>query len=152
MIILYGVVALAVVFAIAAVVVGREAHRLDAAPPPATFDLEEATEWVGNHLPFEVSAALSYDDVRRILEWNLDYLRAKGMSGPASGSDGAGSRPLDQVVVDREEVADFVLDRAGAVDGPYSREQVDAVLEAQFGYFDAIGAIGPEAGPEDKLD
>jgi hypothetical protein len=148
MIILYGVVALAVVFAIAAVVVGREARRLDAAPPAANFDLEEATEWVGNHLPFEVSAALSYDDVRRILEWNLDYLRAKGVSGPG----GSAARPLDQVVVDRDEIAEFVLDRAAPLGGPYSREQVDAVLEAQFGYFDAIGAIGPEAGPDDHLD
>ena len=147
MIILYGVVALAVVFAIAAVVVGREARRLDAAPPPATFDLEEATEWVGNHLPFEVSAALSYDDVRRMLEWNLDYLRTKGMSGP-----GSAGQPLDQIVVDRDEIADFVLERAAPLGSPYSRDQVEAVLEAQFGYFDAIGAIGPEAGPDDDFD
>ena len=144
MIILYGAVALAVIFAIAAVVVGREARRLDAVPPPANFDLEEATEWVGNHLPFDVSAALSYDDVRRILEWNLEYLRAKGMSGRG----GSATRPLDHVVVDRDELTEFLLSRAGH-DGPYSREQVEAVLDAQLGYFDAIGAIGPEADPEE---
>jgi hypothetical protein len=145
MIILYAVVALAIVFAIAAVVVGREARRLDAEPPKATFDLEEATEWVGNHLPFEVSAVLSYDDVRRILEWNLDYLRAKGVSA-------ADYLPNAEVVVGRDEVTEYVLDRAETSGFPYSHDHVEAVLDAQFGYFDAIGAIGPEAGPDEQTD
>jgi hypothetical protein len=97
---------------------------------------------VANHLPFEVSAVLSFDDVHRILEWNLEFLRAKGMS-----SGGGGPLPDGSVVVGPEEVADFVLGRARAADSPYSEDQVAAVLDAQFGYFDAIGAIGPEASP-----
>ena len=62
MIVVYLLVALALVFAIAAVVVGREARRLDAEPPRPVFDPDEAVEWVANHLPFEVSAVLSHDD------------------------------------------------------------------------------------------
>ena len=143
MVVLYVVVALAVVFLIAAVLIGREARRLDAAPPRAVFDIDEATEWVANHLPFEVSAVLTYSDVRRILEWNLEFLRAKGMSTP--------ERPLPEnsIVVGPEEVADFVMSRARAIDSPYSEDQVAAVLDAQFGYFDAIGAIGPEASGDE---
>ena len=145
MVVLYVVIALAVVFLIAAVLVGREARRLDAEPPRAVFDIDEATEWVANHLPFEVSAVLSYEDVRRILEWNLEFLRAKGMSTPEAPV------PDGSIVVGPEEVADFVMSRARAVDSPYSEDQVAAVLDAQFGYFDAIGAIGPEAG-DDEID
>jgi hypothetical protein len=145
MIVLYAVVALAVVFLIAAVLVGREARRLDREPPRAVFDLDEATEWVANHLPFEVSAVLSFSDVRRILDWNLEFLRSKGMSA------GEPNLPDGSVVVGPEEVADFVLDRARETASPYSEDQVAAVLDAQFGYFDAIGAIGPEAAP-DELD
>ena len=144
MVVLYVVVALAVVFLIAAVLVGREARRLDAEPPRAVFDIDEATEWVANHLPFEVSAVLTYSDVRRILEWNLEFLRDRGMALPEAGV------PEGAVVVGPEEVADFVLSRARAIDSPYSEDQVAAVLDAQFGYFDAIGAIGPEAD-EDEL-
>ena len=145
MIVLYVVLSLAVIFVIAAILVGREARRLDAALPQAVFDLDEATEWVANHLPFEVSAVLTFDDVRRILEWNLEYLRAKGMSGAdAPVADGT-------VVVGPDEVAQYVLERAQTLDSPYSEDQVAAVLDAQFGYFDAIGAIGPEASP-DELD
>jgi hypothetical protein len=143
--VLYGALALAVVFAIAAVVVGREARRLDAEPPRATFDLDEATEWVANHLPFEVSAVLSYDDVRVILGWNLDYLRVQGLSAAADEGD---LEPAD-VVVDREDATAEVLRRAAEAGVAFSKEQVEAVLDAQFGYFDAIGAIGPEASPDD---
>jgi len=145
MIVLYAVLSLAVVFLIAAVLVGREARRLDATPPAAVFDLDEATEWVANHLPFEVSAVLSFDDVRRILEWNLEFLRARGMSGTEPPS------PEGSVVVGPEEATEYVLERARTLEAPYSQDQVTAVLDAQFGYFDAIGAIGPEASP-DELD
>ena len=143
MIVLYVVVAVAVVFLIAAVLVAREARRLDAEPPRAVFDIDEATEWVANHLPFEMSAVLSYADVRQILEWNLEFLRIRGMATPDAGV------PEGAVVVGPEEVADFVMDRARAVDSPYSEDQVAAVLDAQFGYFDAIGAIGPQADEGD---
>jgi hypothetical protein len=145
MIVLYLVLALAVVFLIAAVVVGREARRLDQVPPKAVFDIEEATEWVANHLPYDVSAVLSFDDVRQIIEWNLEFLRARGLaeSGGAPAADG-------DVVVGAEELADFVLDKARAYDSPYSEEQVVAVLDAQFGYLDAISAIGPEAAPGER--
>jgi hypothetical protein len=145
MVVLYAVVALAVVFAIAAVVVGREARRLDAAPAQATFDLDEATAWVGNHLPFSVSAELSFDDVRRILEWNLDYLRAQGLS--ASGTP---PHVSDEVVVAPEQVVAYLLEQAHRAGAPYTEDEVAAVLEAQLEYFDAIGAVGPEAGPEER--
>jgi len=146
MVLLFVVIALAVVFLIAAVVVGREARRLDTQPPMAVFDIDEATEWVANHLPLEVSTQLSFGDVKQIIEWNLEFLRARGMStGPdAPGPDGS-------MVVGPEEVADFVMDKARAMDSPWSEDQVAAVLDAQFGYLDAIGAIGPEAG-DDELD
>ena len=143
--IVYGAVALGVVFAIAAIVVGREARRLDAAPPRATFDVDEAVEWVANHLPFEVSAVLSFADVRRILEWSIDYFRVLGLSdrGPEAPF------PADQVVIDREALTAHLHEEADRAGATYTRDQLDAVIDAQFGYFDAIGAIGPEAGPDD---
>ncbi len=144
MIVLYGFLAVAVVFAIAAVVVGREARRLDAVPPRPTFDLEEAVEWVANNLPFEVSAVLSHDDVRRIIDWNLEYFRSKGVSG-----NGASAHSDGPVVVGGAETVDYVLARARSSGSPYTPAQVHAVLDAQMTYLEAIGAVGPEAPPED---
>ena len=155
MIVLWGLLVAALVFAVAAVVIGREARRLDAVPPRPTFDLDEAVEWVAENLPFEVRAELSYDDVRRIIDWNLEYFRMKGVSGNGHTSD-----PEGPVVVGGAETVDYVLARAEkwwaeeiardrqASRSPYTAPQVHAVLDAQISYLEAIGAIGPEAPPE----
>jgi hypothetical protein len=143
MAVMIGALVLAVVFLIAAVVIGREARRLDAVPPSPVFDLDEAVEWIADHLPFEVSAELSHDDVRRIIDWNLEYFRSKGVSGNGHSSETEGP-----VVVGGAETVDYVLLRAEAVGSPYTPAQVHAVLDAQMSYLEAIGAIGPEAPPE----
>jgi len=138
--VVYAIVVLVVVFGIAAAVVGREARRLDAVPPQPVFDLDEAVAWVAEHLPFEVSAVLSHDDVRRIIDWNLEYFRTKGVSG-----NGHSAHTEGPVVVGGAETVDYVLHRAEAVGSPYTAVQVHAVLDAQMTYLEAIGAIGPEA-------
>jgi hypothetical protein len=136
--VVWAVLALAVVFVIAAVVVGREARRLAGQPPRPTLDLNEAVQWVARHLPFDVSAELSYDDVRRIIDWHLEYLRIRGVS-----SNGSSGRPQGPVVVGGAETVDYVLERAEAVGSPYTATQVHAVLEAQMAYLESIGAVGP---------
>lgn len=138
---------MALVFAIAAVAIGREARRLDAVPPAPVFDPDEAVEYVANHLPFEVSAQLSYDEVRRLLDWHLDYIRMKGLS--ANGSTPSITSP---VVVGGAEALRYVLDRATAAGFEVSGTEVHAVLEAQMDYLEAIGAVGPAAPPDDIAD
>ena len=145
MIVVWGFLAVAIVFVIAAVVIGREARRLDAVPPRPTFDLDEAVEWVANNLPFEVRAVLSHADVRRIIDWNLEYFRLKGVSG-----NGHTTNPEGPVVVGGAETVDYVLARAEAVGSPYTAPQVHAVLDAQMSYLEAIGAVGPEAPPDER--
>jgi hypothetical protein len=140
MAVVFAVLVLALVFGIAAAVIGREARRLDAVPPNPVFDLNEAVSWVAEHLPFEVSAVLSHDDVRQIIDWNLEYFRTKGVSG-----NGHSAHTEGPVVVGGAETVDYVLHRAETVGSPYTAAQVHAVLDAQMTYLEAIGAIGPEA-------
>ena len=143
MVVLFAFIVVAVVFALAAVVIGREARRLDSVPPRPVFDMDEAVAWVSDHLPFDVSAVLSHADVRNIIDWNLEYFRSKGVSGNGS------SPHLDgPVVVGGAETVDFVLARAQQVGTSYTAAQVHAVLDAQMTYLEAIGAIGPEAPPD----
>ena len=143
--VVWALVAVAVVLLIAAVVVGRETDRLAGAPPRPVFDLDEAVTWVARHLPFEVSAVLSHDDVRQILRWNLDYFRSKGVTGNGSTA----SSPATDVVVGGGETVDNVLARARSAGLEYTAPQVHAVLDAQMAYFEAIGALGP-APPRDE--
>ena len=138
-----GVVA---VFAIAAIVVGREARRLAAEPVRRTFDFEEAVTWVCDHVGDEVAAVLTPDDVRQILDWHLEYFRLKGVSGNGSGPHAEGP-----VVVTGAETVGFVLGRAQRAGTPFTPEQVHAVLDAQMGYLAEIGAVGPVADPDEDL-
>jgi hypothetical protein len=143
MVLLWGVLLVAIVFAVAAVVIGREARRLDAVPPNPTFNLDEAVAWVADRLPYEVTAVLSHGDVRQIIDWNLEYFRTRGVSGNGHTTEIDGP-----VVVGGAETVDYVLHRAQSQGIEFTPAQVHAVLDAQMSYLEAIGAVGPEA-PED---
>jgi hypothetical protein len=128
------------VVAIAAVFVIREAGRIAKEPPASLFDPDDAYEWVVEHLPDDVAATLTADDVHRILELQLEFFRRKGVS--VNGSRGGPSGPV--VVGGAEQIA-FILDRAAATGEAYLPEQVYPVVETQLSYLRAIGAIGPPA-------
>jgi hypothetical protein len=138
------VVGVLAVFAIAAVVIGREARRLAAQPVQRTFNFEEAVSYVCEHVNDDVAAVLTPDDVRRILDWHLEYFRLKGVSGNGSGPHVDGP-----IVVTGAETVGFVLSKAEAAGTPYTAEQVHAVLDAQMGYLTEIGAVGPLSDPDE---
>jgi hypothetical protein len=128
--------------AIAAWFVIREAGRMAAEPPPPVFDPEEAYAWVVEHVPDVVAATLTPDDVRRILDFQLEFFRRKGVTG-----NGSSATPPGDVIVGGAETVDYILERARATGEEYLPEQVHAVIETQLEYLRAIGAVGPVAGP-----
>jgi len=137
------VLVIALVMAVAAGAIGREARRLDALPPRAVFDLEEAVLWVAEHLPEEVTARLSYDEVRRLLDLSLDHLRGLGVAGRTTGE-----RVDGEVVVDEAEAVAGVLERATGEGMDVTPFDVQAVVSAQLAYLQAISAVGPPAEDE----
>ena len=141
-----GVLAVAAVFAIAAVVIGREARRLATKPPGRVFEFEDAVTWVCDHVGPEVAAVLSPDDVRQILNWHLEFFRMKGVSSNGHSSDSDGP-----VVVSGAETVDFVMMKAEAAGSPFTPSQIHAVLDAQMGYLEDIGAVGPVEEKGDEL-
>lgn len=144
MTLVFVVIAALATFAIAAAFVGSEAFRLGHEPPATIFDLEEAVAEVGDRLPPEVQARVSYDEVRALLLATLDHLRDKGL-GALPGEELPARADRDVVVADDDAVA-VVL---GAVerDGlDVADEDAFAVIGALLGHLRAIGAFGPEAG------
>ena len=133
-----GVLAVVAVFVIALIVIGREARRLAAKPPGRVFEFEDAVAWVCDHVGPDVAAVLSPDDVRQILNWHLEFFRMKGVSSNGHTSDSDGP-----VVVSGAETVDFVMMKAEAAGSPYTPAQIHAVLDAQMGYLEDIGAVGP---------
>ncbi len=133
------------VLAIAAALVVREAGRIAREPPPALFDPDDAFEYVVAHVPDDVAATLTVDDVRRILDFQLEYWKQRGVV-----SNGFTGEPDAPVVFGDAETLDYILQRATETGDPYIAEQVHGVIETQIGYLRSIGAVGPPTGGVDQ--
>lgn len=142
------IAAAVVVFAIAAGVVGREAHRLDSVAPRSVYIPQEALEFVAEYLPAESQARLRPDELESLLTMHMRWLHAKGLQ-PANVID----RRQDistPVVISENDVVAYLLGEAEQ-SGIEIVEDVDAVnvVDGHLAYFDAIGAVGPRAADPD---
>jgi len=140
------IVAVVAVFAIAAVVIGREAHRLDAVAPRVIYDLDQAVEFVADRAPETTAARLSHDDVRELLRLHRRHLHAQGL-WPAVAEDQV--QDIDEpVVLDELDETAWVLGEAESAGLAVDDTDVAAVIDLHFAYLDAIGAVGPAAAGE----
>ena len=131
-------------FMIAAVVVGREAHRLDAVAPRSVYLIDEVVEFVAEYLPPETQARLTPDELEQLLTFHMRWLHAKGLQ-PTNVVDRR--QDIDNLVIVGED--DLVAHLLGQADlhGIEILDDVDVVnvVDAHLAYFDAIGAVGPRA-------
>jgi len=148
--IVFAVIAALLVFAIAAVAIGREAHRLDAVAPRAVYIPEEAVDFVCDRLPLESQARLTPEDVEQLLAFHMRWLHEQGLQ-----PDGVVDAPQsisDPVVLTEDALTAYLFGEAEA-NGIELLDDVDAVnvVEAHLAYFEAIGAVGPQAGLDDVI-
>jgi hypothetical protein len=122
---------------IALLAIGRETFTLGHQPKQAQYDLDEAVEYVADRLPEEVTAKLSYDDVRSLLRWHLEYLRDRGL--PRRRDQAADGGP---VFIEDDEGVAFVLGRADADGIDVTDDEVSVVIDEALAYLKAIGAVG----------
>ncbi len=142
--IIASIVAALLVFAIAAVIIGREARRLDSVAPRAVYELEQATQFVADNLPSEAQARLTFAELRKLLVFHMRWLHDKGLQ-PAGVVDRR-QDIVDEVVIDEQSLTAYLLD-AAEKNNIEILDDVDAVyvVKAHLKYFDAIGAIGPQS-------
>lgn len=144
----FAIIATVCVFVVASVVIGREAHRLDAVAPRAIYQLDEAVSFVAARLPPDTQSRLTLDELNKLLVLHMAWMRANGLQ-PQNVVD----RPqdiTDTVVVGEETLTAYLL-------GEAERAQIDVlddvdvvyVVRAHLDYFDAIGAVGPSASSND---
>jgi hypothetical protein len=147
----FAFLAVLAVFVIAAVAIGRETHRLDAVTPVPSIDVNDAVGWISERLPEDISAQVSYEDVRDILLWHLEEMQSRGVASTLQSPDS----DSDSGDVDGTDGAAIVLDDNWGVEAVGMRAlqngrdlnplHIRAVLDAELEYFDAIGAVGPQA-------
>jgi len=136
------------VLAIAAIVIGREARRLDAVAPRAVYDVDQAVEFVSDMLPEVTQARLTPDELRAMLVLHMRWLHAKGLQP---------DRPVDKrqdidelLLISEDQLSAYLLAEAEK-SGVELLDDVDVVhvVRAHLAYFDAIGAVGPTASSTD---
>lgn len=137
------VIATVLVFAIAAVIVGREARRLDSVAPRAVYELEQATKYVADHLPASTQARVTYEELRKLLVFHMRWLHDRGFQpeGVVDLRQDIGQ----ELVINEDTVAAYLL---GAAEKSRIEilDDVDVihVVQSHLDYFNAIGAIGPK--------
>ncbi len=144
MAILILVVTTFIVFAIAAITIGRETHRLDSVSPAPALELVDAVDWIAERLPESVSAQITYEDVRDLVTWHLQMLDADGVRQDSPDM-------TDFVIVEDQGAVGALVERAAQSGRDLTEEQVRAVLDGELAYLRAIGAVGPLADPEQEL-
>lgn len=147
MTVVFSVVATLLVFVIAAVVLGREARRLDAIAPRVVYEPDEAIDFVADRLPPETRARLTPDELRSLLLAHMRWLHTMGLQ-----PEGITDRRQDidkTLIVDGTTVAAHLLGEASRL-GVEVLDDVDVVrvVDAHLAYFEAIGAVGPPGEPE----
>ena len=132
------------VFAIAAVVVGREAQRLDMVAPRVIYDIDRAAEFVARALPQSTQSRLTMEEVRQLLLAHLSWMNERDLM-PLDVTDRVQNIETP-VVVDENTLTAFLLEEA-ARRGVEILDDVDVVYvaDAHMAYFAAIGAVGPQA-------
>ncbi len=140
------ILASVLVFVVAAASIGSVSGSLAERPRRSVYDLEEAVEFVAERLPDDLTARLSYDDVRAVLSAHCDYLADKGVASSATADD-IGTELL--LVPDDEPLA-WILGRLESASVRLADEDVATVLAVEERYYRAIGAIGGQVeGPAD---
>jgi hypothetical protein len=148
--IVFALAAAVAVFVIAAVIVGREAHRLDSVAPRSVYIVDEAVEFVAEFLPDDTQARLTPDELEQLLTFHMRWLHSKGLQ-PSNVVD----RRQDiatPVVITEDSLAAYLLGEADR-SGIEILADVDVVnvVDAHLAYFKTIGAIGPHADDPEAL-
>jgi hypothetical protein len=137
------VLSVVLVVAIALIVVGREARRLDTVAPRTAYVLDGAVQYVADSIAPASQARLSHPDVRSLILLHLDRFEGRGLA-PEDVTDRRQDLELPLFVDETDEIG-YLLGAASASGLDVQDEDVAAVLAAHLRYLDSVGAVGPRA-------
>lgn len=127
------IVAAVAIVIVAFIAVGHAVGSTEAMPAQIVVDVHEAIEFCAEALPDEITAVLSYDELRRLLRLHLEWIQAYHWSpeGHAAGP----------IVFEQFDALDYVMERMTVVDLDVPRETAAAVIQAHSDYLQVMGAV-----------
>jgi hypothetical protein len=106
-------------------------------PKQIVYDVQESIDFCAEALPDEVTATLSYDDLRRLLRLHLEWIQAYHFT-PEGDSEGP-------MVFNNEDAVAYVMERAAVTRLPVHADHARQVLDAHLAYFQFMGAVHVES-------
>ena len=127
------ILAAVVIVVVAFYAVGHAVGSTEAMPAQVVLDVHEAIEFCAEALPGEVTAVLSYDELRRLLRLHLEWIQAYHWAPEG--------RPTGPIVFEQFDALDYVMERVAVTDLEVSRDHAAAVIQAHSDYLQVMGAI-----------
>jgi len=99
------------------------------------YDDDEAVRFILSHLPKELKAKLNEDDINYVLDVVYDYYESNGYLDENAD---------EEVMIDEEEIFNFVKKEAKKDKMTFSDEELEAILDGEFEYCRSIGIFSDE--------
>jgi hypothetical protein len=133
--VVYVLLALAavLVLVIALVFVGDAVGKTSKMPDQIVVDVHEAIDFCAEALPAEVTAVLTFDELRRLLRLHLEWIQAYHWA-PEGDSEGP-------IVFEEYDALSYVLERTDVLKMSVAPAHVAAVIDAHSSYLQVMGAI-----------
>jgi hypothetical protein len=137
-------VGLVLIVAIAVVAVSRVSVELEGTIAPALLEIDDAVEVVADSLPFEVSAIVSHDDVRQVVNWVLAWFDELGMVSDFGEELGGEWIREERAVADEIGAVDYAVAQALDEGADIDALHVTVIVDSFVRYLRDIGAVGDE--------
>lgn len=121
------------VIVIALVFVGDAVGKTSAMPNQIVLDVHEAIDFCAEALPSDVTATMTFDELRRLLRLHLEWIQAYHWS-PEGSSDGP-------ILFEEFDALDYVVERMAAIRLEVPRAHVAQVIDVHSSYLQVMGAI-----------
>jgi dihydroneopterin aldolase len=119
--------------AVAFYAVGHAVGVTEQMPAQIVVDVHEAIEFCAEALPHEVTATVSYDELRRVLRLHLEWIQFYHWAPETSESG--------PIVFEQFDALDYVMERVEVTNLEITREHAAAVIQAHSDYLQVMGAI-----------
>jgi len=135
------VVAAVVVLVVGLVSVGSAVGKTRTMPDQIVIDAHEAIEFCAEALPGDVTAVLSYDQLRRLLRLHLEWIQAHHWAPETNRSAAKKTELSGPILFEEFDPADYVMERASAVGLSVTRDHALATIQAHSAYLRVVGAL-----------
>lgn len=96
------------------------------------YDDSAAVKFIQKQLSAELNGKLTEDEIIYFVDLIYDYYDSRGFFDEEENEE-------DEIIVDIEELTDFVIKNAKRDDiGSFSREEVASIIEAEMDYCDTV--------------